>query len=122
MRKMMPEMYDELKETVWDSGVEAIDELLGYEHDVNEDKDVTDARMDEALDQMPEKEALSLWDKYCAEPVKREGMSASEKEAKLRNIHRAQQILCDFCECDECDKCIVMQLVDDAEYEYGEEE
>lgn len=62
---MSEKMYEELKNAAWDNGVEAIDELLGYEHDVEEDPDVTENRMDEALDQMPEEEALELYEKYC---------------------------------------------------------
>ena len=62
---MSEKMYEELKAAAWDNGVEAIDELLGYEHDVEEDPDVTENRMDEALDQMPEEEALELYEKYC---------------------------------------------------------
>lgn len=47
------------------NGVEAIDDLLGYEHDVEEDSDVTENRMDEVLDQMPEEEVLKFYNKYC---------------------------------------------------------
>lgn len=62
---MNKKMYEELKNAVWDNGVEAIDDLLGYEHDVEEDSDVTENRMDEALDQMPEEDALEFYNKYC---------------------------------------------------------
>ena len=34
---MNEKMYEELKNAVWDNGVEAIDDLLGYEHDVDAD-------------------------------------------------------------------------------------
>ena len=54
-----------MKKAVWMEGVEAIDDLLGYEHHIEEDKDVTDSRMDMALDQTPLEEALRFYNKYC---------------------------------------------------------
>lgn len=62
---MTEKMYEELINAVWDNGVEAIDDLLGYEHDVEEDSDVTEYRMNEALNQMPEEEAMAFYKKYC---------------------------------------------------------
>ena len=62
---MTEEMYEELKNAVWNSGVEAIDDLLGYEHDVEEDSSVTEDRIDEVLDQMPEDITLEFYNKYC---------------------------------------------------------
>ena len=62
---MTEEMYEELKKAVWNSGVEAIDDLLGYEHDVEEDSSVTEYRIDEVLDQMPEDIILEFYNKYC---------------------------------------------------------
>lgn len=58
-------MYEELKNAVWMNGVEAVDDLLGYEHDVEEDRDTTENRMDEVLDQMSEDIALKFYNKYC---------------------------------------------------------
>lgn len=58
-------MYEELKKAIFDNGVEAIDDFLGYEHDVNEEKDTIERRMDEVLDQMPEEEVLVFYKKYC---------------------------------------------------------
>lgn len=57
-------MCCDLKTALFSNGTEAIDDFLGYEHNVNEDKDVTEARMDEVLDQMPEEEIRKFWDKY----------------------------------------------------------
>lgn len=65
--EIMTEDYEELKNAVWMNGVEAIDDLLGYEHDVNEDADTTENRMDEVLDQMPEDEFLMFYNKYFKE-------------------------------------------------------
>lgn len=64
---MTNEMYEELKNAVWQNGVEAVDDLLGYEHDVEEDSDTTENRMDEVLNQMPEEEALEFYNKYVKE-------------------------------------------------------
>lgn len=62
---MTEKMYEELKNAIWDNGVEAIDDFLGYEHDVEEDKDTIENRMDEVLDQMPEEEVMEFYNKYC---------------------------------------------------------
>lgn len=67
---MTNQMYEELKNAIWDNGVEAIDDLLGYEHDVEEDKDVIENRMDDVLDQMPDDIALIFYNKYCKENTK----------------------------------------------------
>lgn len=58
-------MFDELKQSVWMNGREAVDDLLGYEHDVEEEKDITEARMDAALTQMPVEKIKKLYTKYC---------------------------------------------------------
>ena len=68
--KMTELMYEWLKKAIFDNGVEAIDDLLGYEHDVNEEKDTIENRMDEVLNQMPEEEALAFYTKYCGEVKK----------------------------------------------------
>lgn len=62
---MNEKMCDELKQAIFDNGVEAIDDFLGYEHDVNEEKDTIENRMDEVLSQMPEEEFSALYNKYC---------------------------------------------------------
>lgn len=62
---MTEKMYEELKNAIWDNGVEAIDDFLGYEHDVEEDKDTIENRMDEVLEQMPEEDAMEFYNKYC---------------------------------------------------------
>lgn len=59
------EMYKELKAAVWDNGVEAIDDLIGYESNPEEDPDVVENRMDMALDQMPPEEFMKLYNRYC---------------------------------------------------------
>lgn len=59
------EMYEELKAAVWDNGVEAIDDLIGYESNPEEDPDVVENRMDMVLDQMPPEEFMKFYNKYC---------------------------------------------------------
>lgn len=63
------EMYEELKHELFMNGVEAIDDFLGYEHNVEEDTDVTESRMDEVLDQMPNDIFLQFYDKYCKSDI-----------------------------------------------------
>lgn len=62
---MNEKMYEELKSAVFDHGVEAIDDLLGYEHNHNENAAAVRDRMDDILDQMPEDIALEFYYKYC---------------------------------------------------------
>ena len=66
------EMYEELKSSIWDNGVEAIDDLLGYEHDVEEDSSITESRMDVVLDQMPIDIFMDLYNKYCDKEMEQE--------------------------------------------------
>ena len=62
----MPEkFYEELKKGIFENGLEAIEDFLGYEIDPEEDKDTTDSRMDEVLDQMPDDVAMDFYRKYC---------------------------------------------------------
>lgn len=63
------EMEEELKHEIFMNGVEAIDDLLGYEHDVEEDNDVTESRMNEVLAQMPDDEFLMFYNKYCKDGI-----------------------------------------------------
>lgn len=50
-----------LKQTLFDKGLESIQDFLGYKIDPKENKDVIDRRMDEALDQISETE----FDEFC---------------------------------------------------------
>lgn len=61
---MTEKMYEQLKKSVWNSGIHAIDDLLGYKIALNEDKDVIKNRIDMVLDQMPEDIALQYYQKY----------------------------------------------------------
>jgi hypothetical protein len=63
--KNKKEMYEELKREVFMNGLEAIEDLLGYEINPEEDKDVTDRRLDMALEGMSEDEFLEFYNKYC---------------------------------------------------------
>lgn len=59
------EMFEELKAAVWNNGVEAIDDLLGYECNPEEDPDVIESRMDMVLDQMPPDVFMDFYNSYC---------------------------------------------------------
>lgn len=61
---MTEKMYEELKRKVFEAGVNAIEDLLGYELEFDTDKDMSEA-MDDVLDQMPEEEAMEFYKKYC---------------------------------------------------------
>lgn len=61
---MSEKMYEELKKAVFDAGVNAIEDLLGYELEFDTDEDMFEA-MDDVLDQMPEEDALEFYNKYC---------------------------------------------------------
>lgn len=49
-----------LKQTLFEKGLESIQDFLGYEINPKENKDVTDRRMDEALDQISEANLMNL--------------------------------------------------------------
>lgn len=59
------EMFEELKAAIWDNGIEALDDLIGYESNPEEDPDVVENRMDIVLDQMSPKEFMKFYNKYC---------------------------------------------------------
>ena len=61
---MSEKMYEELKKAIFDAGVNAIEDLLGYELEFDTDEDMFEA-MDDVLDQMPEEDALEFYNKYC---------------------------------------------------------
>ena len=61
---MSEKMYEELKKAVFDAGVNAIEDLLGFELEFDTDEDMFEA-MDDVLDQMPEEDALEFYNKYC---------------------------------------------------------
>ena len=62
---MTEKMYEELKRSVFDAGVDAIEDLLGYELQFDTDEDMMEV-MDDVLDQMPEDIALEFYNKYCS--------------------------------------------------------
>ena len=63
----MNEIYEKLKSALWNNGTKAIDDFLGYDHDVNEDSDVTDSRMEEVICHMPSEYICSYYLKYCCD-------------------------------------------------------
>lgn len=56
--------FEELKSALFDAGQEAIEDFLGYEISPDEDKDVTDNRMNETWNQMPWEELSKFYKKY----------------------------------------------------------
>ena len=61
---MVEKMCKELKRKVFDFGVNAIEDLLGYELEFDTDEDMSEA-IDDVLDQMPEEEIMEFYNKYC---------------------------------------------------------
>lgn len=61
-----------LKQTLFEKGLESIQDFLGYEINPKENKDVTDRRMDEVLDQMPDEEFEAFYNKYVVNEKERE--------------------------------------------------
>lgn len=57
-------LFEKVKNTILNSDAEVIDEILGYEHNVNEDKDVTEVRLCLTLLDMTDEELLDLYNKY----------------------------------------------------------
>jgi hypothetical protein len=76
-------LIEQMINTILDSGVEAIDDFLGYEHDVNEDKDTTLNRMQEVADQMPNEELIHFYRRYV--PTKH-SFSDPLVQNKLRDL------------------------------------
>lgn len=60
----MTDKEEALKQALFMEGLEAIEDFLGYEINPEEDKDVTDLRMDEVLDQMPDEKFEAFYNKY----------------------------------------------------------
>ncbi len=68
----MTDKEEALKQALFMEGLEAIEDFLGYEINPEEDKDVTDLRMDEVLDQMPDEEFETFYNKYVTNEKERE--------------------------------------------------
>lgn len=68
----MTDKEEALKQALFMEGLEAIEDFLGYEINSEEDKDVTDLRMDEVLDQMPDEEFETFYNKYVTNEKERE--------------------------------------------------
>lgn len=66
---MVEKMYEDLKTNLFENGVDAIEDFLGYEIDPNEDKDVIENRLNSKIAEMSEIEAQNYYNKYYeAEP------------------------------------------------------
>lgn len=68
----MTDKEEALKQALFMEGLEAIEDFLGYEINPEEDIDVTDLRMDEVLDQMPDEEFEAFYNKYVVNEKERE--------------------------------------------------
>ena len=60
----MPNRFAELKRALFDWGADYIEEFLGYEYPHDEDKDVTENRLDMAYDDMPDKLLEEFYEKF----------------------------------------------------------
>lgn len=56
--------WSDLKKCLFINGSDAISDFLGYNYDGNEDKDVTENRLDEAYMQMPREEFVRFYRQY----------------------------------------------------------
>ncbi len=56
--------FEELKTALFNAGIEAIEDFLGYDVPEGEEKAVTDTRMDEVWLQMPWEELEKFYTKY----------------------------------------------------------
>lgn len=56
--------FDKLKTELFNHGYDAISDFLGYDYSEDESKDITDNRLDEVYQQMPDKELEKYYRKY----------------------------------------------------------
>lgn len=56
--------WSDLKGCLFIDGYDAVSDFLGYDYNENEDKDVTDNRLDEAYTQMPREEFVRFYRQY----------------------------------------------------------
>lgn len=59
------EICEKIKKAALDNGAEAIDEILGYAHNPEEDNDTIEKRLDMALSKASTKEIHTLYHKWC---------------------------------------------------------
>lgn len=57
--------FEKLKTELFMHGAEAISDFLGYDYPLDEEKDVTDSRLDEVYEQMPDDEMERYYKKYA---------------------------------------------------------
>lgn len=62
---MEKEKLERLKREIFKYGAYEVVNFLGYEFDVDEDKDVTDRRLDMKLEEMSEEELEQWYKEYC---------------------------------------------------------
>ena len=60
----MRDRFEQLKQKIFNSGIEAIDDFLGFEVDSNWEKDTIESAMDEVYQQMPAEELEAYFVKY----------------------------------------------------------
>lgn len=61
----MNKRFEELKSTLFNWGIDYIEEFLGFEVNPNWEKDTIDNAMDEVYEQMPEEELEKFYKKFC---------------------------------------------------------
>lgn len=59
------EICEKIKKAALDNGAEAIDEILGYAHNPEENNDTIEKRLDAALSEASIKEIHALYHKWC---------------------------------------------------------
>lgn len=56
--------FEKLKMALFEEGYEALSDFVGYDFDPAESKDITENRLDEAFQQMPESDFSIFYCKY----------------------------------------------------------
>jgi hypothetical protein len=82
-----------LKVGVWSRGREAVNYVIGYNTDPEETKENLDKALDEALLQMPDKEFVLLYNKYCEKVYATAICNASDCIPDAIHIERVDEIL-----------------------------
>lgn len=82
-----------VKVAVWSKGREAVSDVLGYTADPEETKENLDKALDEVLLQMPDKEFVMLYNKYCEKVYAPAICNASDCVPDAIHIERVDEIL-----------------------------
>lgn len=65
MQQTLDQKFEKLKTTLFNRGIEAIEDFLNYKiQDINESKDTTENRLNQAYIQMPNEELQKFFKKW----------------------------------------------------------